>query len=261
MAKKIHPYALYEQSVQSPEVECRFIKRVYKSIRKKEPRVLREDFCFTFRNAIEWVKAHPKHKSHVLDIDPKPLEYGRNIHMVNLTPDQKRRIFVHQMSVDDPRAPRADVILATNFSWMVFKTRDSLKAYLSRCLRALGKDGILIMDFIGGSECHEPNTDIESFSGYRYYWEQVNFNPITHEAKFYIHFKPRGQKKMNRVFTYDWRLWTIPDTVDLLHEVGFPKTTIYWEGDDSDGRGNGVFRPQKRAESSLSWVAYCVACR
>jgi hypothetical protein len=34
---------------------------------------------------------------------------------------------------------------------------------------------------------------------------------------------------------------------------------VYWEGDDDDGGGNGVFTPVKRAENCPSFIAYIVA--
>jgi hypothetical protein len=45
----------------------------------------------------------------------------------------------------------------------------------------------------------------------------------------------------------------------LLAEAGFSKSTVYWEGDDDDGGGNGEFSPEAKGEADLAWIAYIVA--
>ena len=68
-----------------------------------------------------------------------------------------------------------------------------------------------------------------------------------------------GQKKNERVFTYDWRMWSIPELRDILFEVGFKKTHIYWEGTTKAGEGDGNFTRTEKGESCLSWIAYIAA--
>jgi len=40
---------------------------------------------------------------------------------------------------------------------------------------------------------------------------------------------------------------------------GFSKVTVYWEGEDEDGEGNGIFTPEEQGEADLAWIAYIVA--
>ena len=42
-------------------------------------------------------------------------------------------------------------------------------------------------------------------------------------------------------------------------EAGFSKATVYWEGEDEDGEGNGEFTPDGKGEADLAWIAYIVA--
>ena len=37
--------------------------------------------------------------------------------------------------------------------------------------------------------------------------------------------------------------------------------TVYWEGEDEDGEGNGEFKPNEKGEADPAWVAYIVAER
>ncbi|MFB0986479.1 MAG: hypothetical protein QMB94_09280, partial [Phycisphaerales bacterium] len=63
-------------------------------------------------------------------------------------------------------------------------------------------------------------------------------------------------------FTYEWRLWTIPEIRELLIEAGFSKVTVWWEGDDEAGEeGDGEFEPSERGEACPGWIAYLTAER
>ena len=65
--------------------------------------------------------------------------------------------------------------------------------------------------------------------------------------------------RIERAFTYEWRLWSAPEIRELLLEAGFSKATVYWEGEDEDGEGNGEFLPDEKGEADLAWIAYIVA--
>ena len=68
-------------------------------------------------------------------------------------------------------------------------------------------------------------------------------------------------KKYENVFTYDWRLWTIPELRDIMTEVGFNKVIVYWEGTNRRGGGDGIFSPVEKGEACLSWIAYVVGVK
>ncbi len=63
---------------------------------------------------------------------------------------------------------------------------------------------------------------------------------------------------MKNAFTYNWRLWSLPEVAELLSEAGF-KPTIYWEGTDKNGDGNGIFEPATKGTADAGWIAYIVA--
>jgi hypothetical protein len=84
------------------------------------------------------------------------------------------------------------------------------------------------------------------------------FNPTNHHGMFYIHYKRRGEKVRKKVFTYNWRLWTLPELKDIMIEAGFKKAHVYWEQEDRHGNGAGVFRRQDYGDDSIAWVSYLV---
>jgi hypothetical protein len=251
-------YLYYARSVQSPDVDAAFLDRVYREIRGQEAKVLGEDFCAAFALCCEWAKLNPEKIAYGIDLDPEPLEYGR-VHYLNLlTPEQQKRVHTLQMDVMNPELPRADIIAPLNFSYFGFKKREDLKRYFQAAYNRLSDKGLLIMDCFGGQSCMEPNEHETEYDDFSYYWDQDTFDPLTNEAMFYIHYRPKGQKKMKNVFTYDWRLWSLPELRDLLEEIGFKKVHYYWEGTDEDGEGDGNFNKIEKGEICDSWVAYIV---
>ena len=69
---------------------------------------------------------------------------------------------------------------------------------------------------------------------------------------------PDGSK-IDRAFSYEWRLWSLPELTELLGEAGFSRSTVWWEGTGEDGEGNGEFSPESRGDADAGWVAYIVA--
>jgi hypothetical protein len=82
---------------------------------------------------------------------------------------------------------------------------------------------------------------------------------VTHFIRCHIHFHFQDGSKINQAFSYDWRLWTLPEIKELLLEAGFKKVSVYWENEDDDGEGNGEFSIDGEGEADLAWVAYIVA--
>lgn len=252
-------YWHYHHSVQSPDQDVRFIQDCYIRHSDRKPVVFCEDFSFTFALSCAWVQMDTKYESIAIDIDKNPLDYGQKTYLSRLKPHQQKRVQVIHANVLKKNLPSADIIAALNFSYFTFKLRKQMKAYFRHCLNRLKIKGILILDCFGGSQCWEANEEIEEGKQFTYYWDQVNFDPVTHHSLFHIHYKRKGEVKRLKVFTYDWRLWTIPELRELLQEAGFRKTHVYWEGSRRDGTGNGKFTPVEKGEECDSWIAYIVA--
>jgi SAM-dependent methyltransferase len=250
-------YDLYRRAVQSAENDVVFLRNTYKDLKGKNPRVFREDFCGTFALSTEWIKLDPRHEAVGVDLDPEPMAYGKQHYLTLLKPDQQKRMRLIEGNVLDPQLPKADIVAAMNFSYFCFKQRDVLKKYFQNAYRTLNKDGIFLVDIFGGSQCYDAIEDKIKHAGFTYYWDQTNYDPVTAEALFHIHFRV-GSKKIEQVFTYDWRLWTIPEIRELMQEAGFKKTHVYWEGTAKDGSGDGNFTRVDHGEACQSWIAYVV---
>jgi SAM-dependent methyltransferase len=258
-------YRLYLDSVQSPGEDMEFLDHLYADARGngRQPQILREDFCGAFANCCAWVKRGHERIAYGIDLDPEPLEYGRLQYLPRLTEAERRRVQPLQADVLSPGLPVADVISAHNFSYCVFKERKTLLTYFTNARATLRADGILMLDVLGGSMYQEANEEevINEEEGFSYFWAQESFDPLTYNAVFHIHFKRHGEEKREKVFTYDWRMWTIPELREALLDAGFSKVNVYWEGTTPEGRGDGHYVPVEKGEECQSWIAYLVALK
>ena len=143
----------------------------------------------------------------------------------------------------------------------MMNTRDALRAYFKRSHEALKDDGVFFCDMFGGPEAQEETKEKTKHKkhGFSYIWHQAEFHPVTNFIRCHIHFHFKDGSKIKKAFTYEWRLWSAPELRELLLEAGFSKATVYWEGEDEDGDGNGEFTPDEKGEADLAWIAYIVA--
>ena len=259
MPKPFSKYHYYKEAVQSPEEDVEFFQKIYSKIYKQPARLFREDFCGTFCLGIAWIKANKKNQAVVIDKDPQPLNYGKTNYLPELSQDEKARLQILCKNVSSPELPEADIISVTNFSYYIFKSRLNLLNYFKSVRSKLKQKGLFIIDSFGGSEAVEDHEEEVEHDDFSYFWDQTDFNSITNEARFHIHFKRKGEPKRKNVFTYDWRVWSLPELKDILLEAGFSKVDVYWEGSDEEGDGNNIFQKANYGEPCDSWIAYLIS--
>lgn len=252
---------LYQRAVQAPETDVALFTRAFRRERGRLPLVLREDFCGTALLCAEWVRSHAGRRAEGFDIDPEPVRWAELEHLGALSARARQRVHVHERDVRERGLWRADVRAALNFSYCVFHERRVLLAYLRGARASLARDGLFVLDVHGGPEAMEDLEETRAVrGGFRYVWEQQSYDPFSARAKRHITFRFRDGTRMRRAFSYDWRLWTMPELRDLLEDAGFRRVDIYAEGWTASGRsGNGVFRRVTRGENCASWIAYLLA--
>lgn len=253
---------LYEQSVQEPESEIDIIDQIWSEQRGREATLLREDFCGTAAISIEWVKRREANEAVGVDLDVPTLEWTRNRLGDRLDDRQLSRIDLIEGNVLSTETKKCDTILATNFSYYIFKTRDAVRDYYKTVLSGLVDDGLFILDAYGGSDSFKEMTEDRDLDGFTYTWDQNFYDPITGDVTNHIHFKFPDGTKIKKAFTYEWRLWTLPEIRELLLEAGFSNTVVYWEGTEEDtGEGDGEWAVSERGEACEGWVAYIVGIK
>lgn len=253
-------YRCYQIALQEPGADLPFVERVFRKLRGRAPRRLREDFAGTAAQACAWVARHRENTAIAVDLDPEPLDWGRRHNVSRLDPEQQSRVKLVQGDVRDVGFEPVDVCTAYNFSYFLFRTRRELLGYFRSARASLAGDGLLFLDAYGGARAMEPLVEETAFEGFDYVWEQHAFDPIHQHGTNYIHFRFPDGSALHRAFRYDWRLWSLPELRECLAEAGFAETQVYWEGTDrATGEGNDVFTRRERGEADPAWLAHLVA--
>ncbi len=258
-ARNADRYDLYQRSVQAVRAEASFLARTFEKIAGRKAASLREDFCGTALLCVEWVTKRGRTAVGV-DLDREVLAWGTEH---NLAPLGDRASLVRLLR-QDARAPcrgRFDVSVALNFSYFVFRTRKQLRGYFAGVRRSMASDGIFVLDAYGGHQSWRPQSERRKLRGFTYVWQQSQVDPIDHTVVNHIHFEFANGSRLHRAFTYQWRLWTLPEIQELLAEAGFSRSAVYWEDRDANGHCTDTFRPRGHVTQEPAWVAYIVAER
>lgn len=266
LAAKADKFDCYQQSVQSPDHEIDVFNQIYKEAYKRKPLVLREDFCGTFAVCCEWVKSDAKRTAWGVDLCGETLQWGKDNNQNKLDAKACTRVKVLEQDVRDKNTPPADVLAAQNFSFWIFKTREEVIDYFKTAYNNLAKDGVMIMDMMGGKDCYDTDvvdkrTIVKGKKGFKYHWQQAYFNPVNSDCTFYIHFKFGDGSKLKRAFEYNWRFWTIPEVREMLAEAGFKESLVYWEDEEVDDDEDAEWITVDEAPNDDSWICYVVGIK
>ena len=132
MADQADIHELYEESVQNVEHEVEFLQKTFGEIRGREAYLLREDFCGTASAACEWVKQGEQYQSIGVDLDPTVLEWGRENRVGRLPVADQARVRLIESDVLTVETPLVDILVAFNFSYWIFNTREMMLDYFRR---------------------------------------------------------------------------------------------------------------------------------
>lgn len=268
LAQRADKHQLYQWSVQSPGVDIEFFTEQFTRHRGRKPMRMREDFCGTALMSTEWCKTDPERTALGVDLDGPTLAYGREHNLTPAGPAVAGRVKLAQADVRETRFAKVDLTLAMNFSYCVFKTREDLQAYFAAAHKGLVRDGILALEVYGGTESMSTLTEERDVrGGATYVWEQEKFSPITNHTLCHISWKFKKDKSvLHRAFTYDWRLWTLPELRELMLAAGFKDVKMYFErvdGDEDDEflTGTGEFIEHDEYDNQEAWLAYVLALK
>jgi len=259
LAQNADRHALYQDSVQCVEAEIDFVDATFEKIRGRKAVQLREDFCGTANTSCDWVERREGNCAIGVDLDQEVLAWGSKNNVAKLG-DSAHQVVLHQQNVLDVRHDPVDAVLAMNFSYWIFKERATLRRYFRQVRDSMIDDGILFLDCYGGYEASREMRERSEIDGFTYVWDQASFNPINANLRCHIHFHFPDGSKLNKAFTYDWRLWSLPEIKELLEEAGYSKVSAWWQGWDEDEEdGDGEYEPVEDADADAAWVCYIVA--
>ncbi len=260
MSSNADRHKLYELAVQNVEHEYDFVNTTYRKIRGYKAHSLREDFCGTANMSCEWVKNRRKNTAIGVDLDSEVLAWGKKNNLGKLSSEARKRITLIKDDVLLVKAKPVQIALAMNFSYQLFKTRKLMKNYFSQVHKSLTNDGIFFMDAFGGYDAYREIREKTKLKNFTYIWEQESYNPITGDMTCHIHFHFPDKSRLRKAFTYKWRLWTLPEIQEILHDAGFSNITVHWEGtDEATGEGDGTYSPSTHGDADPGWVCFITA--
>ncbi len=258
-AERADRHVLYQESVQCVEAEIDFVDETFEKLRGRKARRLREDFCGTANTSCEWIRRRDGNVAIGVDLDKEVLAWGDKHNRAKLG-DRAQRLTLMNSNVLDVEHPPVDTVLAMNFSYWILDDRRTLRNYFRRVRDALVDDGVFFLDCYGGYDAFREVKERTKLDKFTYVWEQASYNPITGAMRCFIHFRFPDGSRLDKAFSYDWRLWTMPEIRELLDEAGFSRVSAWWQGWDEDEEdGNGEFEEVQDADADAAWVSYLVA--
>ena len=263
-------HTLYEASVQAVDIDLNLFASILEERNGHPLKKIREDFCGTAQLAVEWVRQGTDHESWGIDLDKPTLDWAREHRMGPLGGDSAR-VHLFHANVLEIEVPKVDLACALNFSYSVFKERRVMLEYFTRVYHQLADDGIFILDSWGGPTTIQTVVDKRDVPGsrdihnnqvpgFKYLWDQSYFNFIDNHIITHIHFRLKDGTKYKEAFTYDWRLWGLPELRDILTDAGFVETECWFDGwDDEVEDTDGHYARVKEYTEMDSWVGYIAA--
>jgi hypothetical protein len=237
--------------------------------------VLREDFAGTAALARAWTRLSPRFRAVAID---RSRDVTRHIPAGPRLRVRSRDVFAC--------TDRCDILAATNFPVCYSHTRKDLLRYLRHARACLNKDGVFVCDLYGGEGCWSPITQRRRVAvpkewlgqplratpahkstipaSFIYEWQQLAADQRTGLVHNAIHLSWKTASRPRRIanaFEYHWRLWSIPELTDALHEAGFQTVDVYDHlADAMDIEGNVYVEPMARGQSpDATYVVYLVA--
>lgn len=236
---------LYESCVQNPALCAAFLRALH----ARNPRRLLEDFCAGAALARRWLSDDAAATAIARDIDPAMLERAARFAALGGTGGDGvsgrltlLRADLAQPSLLDQSIARADVVFVGNFSIGEFHSRAALVRYLRDAHANLAPGGVFVCDTYGGSAAYRVGGVTRTHAGptvstrYHCTWEQREVDPLKRRVRNVLHFRVEEAGEIvgefPEAFTYDWRLWTVPELREAMLDAGFVRTSVHDRLDD-----------------------------
>lgn len=221
---------LYERTVQDPVRAVELLLALHGG----SPRHLAEDFAGSAAISRTWVQRVEGGSAIAVDLDRASLMHAPH-----------PRVDARVMDVRSPEIAHlgpCDVVHAGNFSIGELHLRSELVAWARAARARVTPGGIVAVDTYGGESAwrigaRERRRTTEDGTEIRWLWEQRAADPRTAEVVNALSFRVLREGEvvldLPDAFVYRWRLWSIPELVEVLREVGFARVEVHTR--DADG--------------------------
>jgi len=253
----------------------------------RRAKLLAEDFCGSALLARGWCLADPKRRAVATDIDAVVLAHSK--------PHRRLTLIQADVCGKDPEqaaakalGAKADVVQVGNFSIGELHERSELTAYLKQVRGRVADDGLFVCDMYAGpgawkrckASVDHPAIELDTarlevgrlgrlgglkHARVRYTWRQIEADLATglvHNAIDFALLNRSGSEvwSLKNAFKYNWRLWSIAELRDALHDAGFSRIEVYGDSPDAmDAKGDAYVTPLEVLETRTSAVVYVAA--
>ncbi len=220
---------LYERTVQDADRTVELLHAVHGA----EPRILGEDFAGSAALSRAWVARGPDRRAFAVDVDGAALARGTHPRIT---------AHVHDVRSSEIRVlGPCDVVHAGNFSIGELGVRAEFLDWARNARSRLAPGGIVALDTYGGESAWrvgalERRRVLADGVEIRWCFEQRSADPrtarVVNALSFRVVRKSEVVASFPDAFVYRWRLWSIPEIVDVLREVGFEEVRVRTRLDD-----------------------------
>lgn len=258
IAEQTDRYQIYQQAVQSSCEDVALLQEVYQQARGSVAHHFREDFCGTAATLRAWLQQGDAFSGEGVDIDPEPIAWGEQHNFQSLDAHERERAHLHvgDARMRSTRAP--DIRCAFNFSYWIFRERALLLEYFRAVHTDLAADGVFVIDLHGGAEVFSEEEEVTDFDTFEMVCHQTDVCPVDHSAHLALHFRFPDGSEIHNAFEYDWRIWSMPEIIDVLHDAGFKDVRCHWYIDDEDSDEDPHYELTRIGYNDLAWIA-CLA--
>ena len=241
-------YGLYRETVYHPDKDNVIqLNNLFRALKGRDARVLREDFCGIFDLSTLWVDYNNTNKAICVDVDSEPIEWGKNHTTVKMNSNKWNRVDIRNDDCRyvDVKDTSVDISIVGNWSQQILVKRSDMLAYFKNVYDSLKDDGIFMLGGVNDLEYEiEPYIEHRAIpfnnKSYKYTFEIQGTCPYTHLGMCKIHFAL--DNKNATPFVYPWRVWTVAEYLDILSEVGFEKANIMAQIVDEDDLCEGFYK-------------------
>ena len=102
------------------------------------------------------------------------------------------------------------------------------------------------------------NADDDGIGDFTFIWDQDIFDPASHFYTCRIHYAFQDGSEMRNAFVYDWRLWSMPEVIEVMREAGFEDVHFLWEVRIKNWQRHETYHRAKNGEADTAWIAYII---
>jgi SAM-dependent methyltransferase len=270
---------LYRWAVQDPETHATVLGIMYEQCRGgRKASVLREDFAGTSAESVAWVALDGDRRAIAVDLDARTLAWARDraARLLSERAGQVEFVEGDVLEVAPPRVAPADIVSVLNFSMCYFHRREALLTYLRHARESLAPGGLLVCNLFGGADAIRRRVDRrkvtpaprlsseKAIAPFEYEWEHRSYDAVSGRLDCRIHFSVSDEagaiRELRDAFTYDFRLWGIPEFKEAVREAGFADVQVWRHTYDASRGAAGVFLGSVDSiGNEAAWTAYIVA--